>query len=159
MGHAKVLVQLAVSLCNPALAGGPHDEFPKYFSCSSGIRDMTEGLAVGPLAQLKGARAVVMTIWPKDMSLGFLSCSPNLLPFFLLRCHVLFNVIVVPLVGHDNCVRCFISTFFFYPAIEPSLRGNMDWAQKNIHVPAKMSSFAPVEEEKTRKAKKGINVL
>lgn len=154
-----MLVQLAVSLCNPALAGGPHDEFPKYFSCSSGIRDVTEGLAVGQLAQLKGARAVVMTIWPKDVLPGFLSCSPSLLPFFLLMWHVLFNIIILPLVCHGNCVRCFISTFFFYPAIEPSLRGNMDWVQKNIHVPAKMSFFEPVEEEKTRKAKQGVNVL
>lgn len=75
---------------------------------------MVESLAEGQLAQLRGARAVVVAIWPKYVSPGSLSCSPSLLLSFLFMWHVLFSVFILPLVCHGNCVRCFISTFFSF---------------------------------------------
>jgi len=60
VGVAKALGVLAV--CSPAPAVSPHPKFPKFFSYSPGISDMTEGLAVGQLAKLKGVGAVAAAI-------------------------------------------------------------------------------------------------
>lgn len=64
-----------------------------------------------------------------DVSYTSLYCS------LFSSCDVLFGVFVLLLVCHGNWVRSFLITFFFfsfYPAIEPSLPGNMGWAQKTL---------------------------
>lgn len=147
---------LAVSLCSPAPAVSPHPEFPKSCSYSPGISDMTEGLAVGQLAQLRGAGAVVVTIWPKDMLPGSLCHHRGLLLSFLLMWHVLFSVFILPLVCHGNWVRCFISTFFLLPCHWIWSPGKYGLSPKDIIVSAKMSFFEPMEERKKRKAKRRV---
>lgn len=143
-----------MSLCSTTCTVSPHPEFPKSCSYSPGVTDMTEGLAMGQLAQLKGVVAVVATIWLKDMLSGSLCCSCGLLFFFLFMWHVVFSVFILPLVCQRvNCVRCFISTFFLYPASEPGLLGNMGWAQKTLTCLPKCH-FLNLRREEKRKIKK-----